>query len=50
MLMSQVHLLSKNIYYPQITVNPIISLPEGVPKYVTGAGMLDLIDPDFSLV
>jgi len=49
MLMSEVHLLSKNIYYPQITVNSIINLSEGVTNYVTWTGMLDLIDPDFNL-
>jgi len=49
MLMSEVHLLSKNIYYPKRTVNSIIKLSEGVNNYVTWTGMLDLIDPDFNL-
>jgi hypothetical protein len=47
--MSEVHLLSKNIYYPDITVNSIINLSVGLPKYVTLAGMLDLIDIDINL-
>jgi hypothetical protein len=49
MLMSEVHLLSKNIYYPQITLNFIINLSEGVINYVTWTGKLELIDPDFNL-
>jgi len=49
MLMSEVHLLSKNIYYPQIAVDSLINLSGGVTNYVTWTGMLYLIDPDFNL-